>query len=283
MCIRDRSYIFGRTAGLEITGEDHQHSEPKRSEPGRIRLTSFPDRRDWVRFADAYNDPESGITVGAQKVFPAATSAIGYTDLGREFAAADTRNFRSALDAAGYDQGFLSSLSPGSGARIADDHYGDEDAFIEAWVQVMREEYRAIADTGLLLQIDDPSIAENWDQINPEPTIEDYLAFTQKRVDAINRALEGIPQEQVRFHLCWGSWHGPHTTDIEFRHIAELMLQINAKYFSFEAGNVRHEHEWVVWKDIELPAGRVIMPVSYTHLTLPTILRSCRSRWSPYH
>ena len=261
------SYIFGRTAGLEITGEDHQHSEPKRSEPGRIRLTSFPDRRDWVRFADAYNDPESGITVGGQKVFPAATSAIGYTDLGREFAATDTRNFRSALDAAGYDQGFLSSLSPGSGARIADDHYGDEDAFIEAWVQVMREEYRAIADSGLLLQIDDPSIAENWDQINPEPTIEDYLAFTQKRVDAINRALEGIPQEQVRFHLCWGSWHGPHTTDIEFRHIAELMLQINAKYFSFEAGNVRHEHEWVVWKDIELPADRVIMPGVVSHAT----------------
>lgn len=261
------SYIFGRTSGLEITGADHFEQPAVRSTPGNIQLTSFPDRRDWVRFHDAYNDPDSGITVGEQKVFPAATGPISYSEKGRELVQTDIRNFQTALDAAGYTTGFLSSLSPGSGSRIANEHYDSVDDFLDAWVEVMRPEYKAITDAGLTIQIDDPSIAENWDQINPEPSIPDYLEFTQKRADAINRALEGIPQEQVRFHLCWGSWHGPHTTDIEFKHIAELMLSINAKYFSFEAGNVRHEHEWVVWKDVTLPEDRVIVPGVVSHAT----------------
>ena len=190
-----------------------------RSAPGNVRLTTFPDRRDWTIFAEAYQDPTSGITVGSQPTFPAATGPIAFSDTGRELIAQDIANVKSALDAAGYEHGFLNSLSPGSGSRINDDHYGDVDAFLDAWVEVMRPEYEAIAAAGLTVQVDDPSIAENFDQINPEPSIEDYLEFTRKRVDAVNRALEGVPTEQTRFHLCWGSWHGPHTTDIEFRHL----------------------------------------------------------------
>jgi 5-methyltetrahydropteroyltriglutamate--homocysteine methyltransferase len=261
------SYIFDRVSGLEITGVDHRSQEPVRSAPGDVRLTSFADRRDWVRFAEAYADPASGISLGEQHVFPAATGEVAYTDLGHELVDQDIRNLRAALDAHGIQQGFLNSLSPGSGSRIQDDHYGDVDTFLDAWVEVMRPEYRAIADAGLLIQIDDPSIAENFDQINPEPTVEDYLAFTQKRVDAVNRALEGIPAEQVRFHLCWGSWHGPHTTDLEFRHLAPTMLGIDAKYFSFEAANVRHEHEWNVWQDLELPEDKVLVPGIVSHST----------------
>ncbi len=177
-----------------------------RSTPGNVRLTTFPpDRRDWTIFKAAYTDPTSGISLGGQHTFPpAATSEIAYSDLGRELVAQDTANFRSALDASGYGTGFITSLSPGSGSRIVDDHYGDEDAFLDAWVEVMRPEYEAIAAAGLLVQVDDPSFAENWDQINPEPSVEDYLAFTRKRVEAVNRALENVPTEQTRFHLCWG-------------------------------------------------------------------------------
>ncbi len=131
----------------------------------------------------------------------------------------------------------------------------------------MREEYRAIVDAGLTVQVDDPSIAENWDQINPEPSVEDYRAFTRIRVEALNHALRGLPPEQVRFHLCWGSWHGPHTTDVEFRHIVDLMLEIDAGSYSFEAANVRHEHEWKVWRDVELPAGKKIVPGIVSHAT----------------
>lgn len=131
----------------------------------------------------------------------------------------------------------------------------------------MREEYRAIIDAGLVLQIDDPAIAENFDQINPEPTIKDYTAFTMKRVEALNHALRDLPQERIRFHLCWGSWHGPHSTDIAMRDIVETMLAINAGGYSFEAGNVRHEHEWKVWQDMKLPEGKVILPGVVSHAT----------------
>lgn len=261
------SYIFDRVDGLEITGEDILTTEPVRSSPGDIRLTSFPDRRDWVRFADAYQDPTSGITVGDRGAFPAATGPVSYSELGRELTALDIENLRSGLAAHGYEQGFLNTLAPSSGSRIADEHYGDVDAFLDAWVATMRPEYLAIAEAGLQLQIDDPSIAENFDQINPEPSIEDYLEFTAKRIAAVNRATEGIPAEQIRFHLCWGSWHGPHTTDIEFRHIAPLLLDVRARYYSFEAANVRHEHEWTVWEELDLPADRVIVPGVVSHAT----------------
>ena len=261
------SYIFDRVSGLEITGSDHFSSEPVRSGPGDVRLTTFPDRRDWTRFADAYQDPTSGVTVGSQPTFPAATGPISYSDTGHELVAQDIANFRAALEKTGYERGYLAALSPGSGSRINDDHYGDEDAFLDAWVEVMRPEYEAIAAAGLTVQIDDPSIAENWDQINPEPSVEDYVAFTRKRVEAVNRALVNVPTEQTRFHLCWGSWHGPHTTDIEFRHIVGLLLDIDARYYSFEAANVRHEHEWTVWQDVTLPEDKVIVPGIVSHAT----------------
>ena len=124
---------------------------------------------------------------------------------------------------------------------------------------------RAVVEAGLTLQIDDPSIAENFDQINPEPSIEDYRAFTRIRVEALNHALRGLPTEQIRFHLCWGSWHGPHTTDVEFKHIVDLMLEINAGSYSFEAANVRHEHEWKVWENVKLPDGKMLMPGVVSH------------------
>lgn len=261
------SYIFDRVDGLELTGTDHLTSGPVRSGPGDVRLTSFADRRDWTRFAAAYADPAAGISLGEQHVFPAATGPVSYSAQGAELVTLDIRHLTAALSAHGYDQGYLNALSPGSGSRIPDDHYGDVDTFLDAWVEVMRPEYRAITDAGLVVQVDDPSIAENFDQINPEPSIDDYLEFTAKRIDAVNRALAGIPVEQVRFHLCWGSWHGPHTTDLEFRHLAPTMLDVHAKYFSFEAGNVRHEHEWNVWEDVDLPADRVLVPGVVSHAT----------------
>ncbi|GAB3850631.1 cobalamin-independent methionine synthase II family protein [Nesterenkonia populi] len=260
------SYIFQRVEGLEVTGEDIFSQPHVESSPGNVQLTSFPNRRDWVKFSDAYSDPDSGIGTGNHATpFPATVGELKYT--GHEQVASDVKNFRAALDAAGLETGFITSLSPGSGARIADRHYGDEEAHIYAWADALREEYKAVIDAGLILQIDDPSVAENWDQISPEPRVEDYRKFTQLRVDALNYAIRDLPEDQIRFHLCWGSWHGPHTTDIEFKHIVDLMLQINAKYYSFEAANVRHEHEYTVWDDVKLPEGKVIVPGIVSHAT----------------
>jgi len=118
-----------------------------------------------------------------------------------------------------------------------------------------------------VLQIDDPAIAENFDQINPEPTFEEYRKFTEPKIEALNQGLKDLPQDRIRFHLCWGSWHGPHMTDIPMKEIVGLMLRINAGAYSFEAGNVRHEHEWSVWKDTKLPDDKIILPGVVSHAT----------------
>lgn len=260
------TYSFQRTAGLELTDFNPILSEAVRSEPGNIKLTSFADRRDWTRFAAAYQDPQSGIQIGKNATaFPSATGPISYT--GHDALASDIANLKAGLAAADLSTGFITALSPGSASRIGNDYYATEEEFIYAWAEVLREEYKAITDAGLTVQIDDPSIPENWDQINPEPSVKDYLRFTQIRTEALNFALKGLPEEQVRLHVCWGSWHGPHTTDIEFRHIVDLVLGVNSGAYSFEAANVRHEHEWALWQEKKLPEGKVLVPGVVSHAT----------------
>src|SRR5690625_3396972 len=111
------------------------------------------------------------------------------------------------------------SPTTASAARVANDYYATDEEFIWACADALREEYKAIVDSGLILQLDDPAIAENWDQINPQPSVEDYQRFTMTRVEALNHAIRDLPADRIRFHLCWGSWHGPHTTDIPMRDI----------------------------------------------------------------
>ncbi|MGY4860090.1 cobalamin-independent methionine synthase II family protein [Cryobacterium sp. AP23] len=260
------SYSFQRLSGLELVPGGPFAGSPVHSSPGNVKLTTFPDRRDWTRFADAYGDPKSGISVGDRApAFPTATGPVAYT--GQAAIASDIAHLKTGLAAAGVEQGFITALSPGSASRIGNEFYATEEEFVWAMADALREEYRAVIDAGLILQIDDPSIAENWDQINPAPTVEDYLAFTRIRVEALNHALRGLPEEQIRFHLCWGSWHGPHTTDLEFRYLVDAMLEINAGSYSFEGANARHEHEWRIWEDATLPAGKTIVPGVIGHAT----------------
>lgn len=131
----------------------------------------------------------------------------------------------------------------------------------------LHEEYKIITDAGLTVQIDDPSLAEGWDQVNPEPAVADYRTWVARRIEAINYALEGIDPELVRLHVCWGSWHGPHTTDIPFRDIVDLCLKVKARGLTFEAGNARHAHEWKIWEDIALPDDKVLIPGVVSHST----------------
>ncbi|GAA1047100.1 cobalamin-independent methionine synthase II family protein [Rothia amarae] len=257
-------YSFARTGGLELIEEGNPVNEVFRSTPGNLKYTTFGDRRDWTKFHDFYateldlgNDPD--------RSFPVATSAISY--VGQDAVASDTANLNTAIQAVGAQEGFVAALSPGSAARVGNKHYASDKEFIFAWADVLKEEYKAIIDAGLTVQIDDPSIAEGWDQINPEPSVSDYLNFIQTSVDALNYALEDLPQDKIRFHLCWGSWHGPHTTDLEFKHLAKTLLSINASAYSFEAANARHAHEWKEWEKIELPAGKVILPGVVSHST----------------
>jgi len=260
------SYSFQRLGGLELSGPGLYDFAVQRSRPGQIVLTSFGDRRDRTRFRAAYNDPESGITTGPRpNHWPVCVGKLTYT--GHAAIQADIANFKAALAASGIEEGFMTSVAPGSASSIGNEYYKSDDEFLFACADAMREEYKAIVDAGLILQLDDPSIAENWDQVNPEPTVEDYKRFSMRRVEALNHAIRGLPTDRIRFHLCWGSWHGPHTTDIAMRDIVDVMLAINAGGYSFEAGNVRHEHEWNVWQDAKLPDDKLILPGVVSHAT----------------
>jgi 5-methyltetrahydropteroyltriglutamate--homocysteine methyltransferase len=262
------SYSFQRLGGL-VLGTEIYKVPPRRSEPGQVRLTSFSDRRDRQQFAAAYADPHSGVSTvppgsGGMKL-PVCTGPLTYT--GYAAIRADIAHFKAALAAAGIEEGFMTSIAPGSASRIGNEHYKTEEEFLYACADAMREEYTAIVEAGLVLQLDDPAVAENWDMINPAPPVDAYRKFAMVRVEALNHALRGLPRDRIRFHLCWGSWHGPHVTDIPLRDIVNVMLAVDCQAYSFEAGNVRHEHEWRVWEEVKLPAGKILIPGVVSHAT----------------
>jgi 5-methyltetrahydropteroyltriglutamate--homocysteine methyltransferase len=260
------SYSFQRLGGLELGTTGLYDMPAQRSGPGEVVLTSFADRRDRVRFAAAYADPDSGLTTGPRPaLWPVCVGKLTYT--GQAAIQSDIANFKAALQAAGVEEGFMTSIAPGSASRIANRYYKTEEEFLFACADAMHEEYKAIVDAGLVLQLDDPAIAENWDMVNPEPAVSDYKKFSMVRVEALNHAIKGLPEDRIRFHLCWGSWHGPHTTDIPMRDIVEVMLAVKCRAYSFEAANVRHEHEWKVWQDVKLPDGKLILPGIVSHAT----------------
>jgi len=260
------SYSFQRLDGLELGTSGLYDMPARRSRPGEVVLSSFADRRDRLKFAAAYADADSGITTGPRPArWPVCVGPLTYT--GHDAIRSDIANFKAALAAAGVEEGFMTSIAPGSASRIANRYYTTEEEFLFACADAMREEYRAIVDAGLVLQLDDPAIAENWDMVNPEPSVADYRKFSMVRVEALNHAIRGLPEDRIRFHLCWGSWHGPHTTDIPMRDIVEVMLAVKCRAYSFEAGNGRHEHEWKVWRDVKLPDGKLILPGVVSHAT----------------
>jgi 5-methyltetrahydropteroyltriglutamate--homocysteine methyltransferase len=258
-------YSWQRLGGIEPGRQSLYEMTPRRSRPGEIVLTSFGDRRDRTLFAAAYNDPESGITTGPRPSSPVCAAPIHYT--GHEATQTDIANLKAALAAAGVAEGFMTAVAPASCARIGNTHYKSDEEFLYACAEAMREEYKAIVDAGLILQLDDPCLAEGWDQVNPEPSVADYQKLATTWVEALNHAIRNLPKDRIRFHLCWGSWHGPHVTDIPFRDIVEVMLKIDVGAYSFEAGNVRHEHEWKVWRDVKLPDDKLILPGVVSHAT----------------
>jgi 5-methyltetrahydropteroyltriglutamate--homocysteine methyltransferase len=265
-------YAFRRLGGLGEWGDIA--SLPSAPPASGIRLSSMMARRDQERFPAIYADLASTGGVGMKSsserdgggmAIPVCTGPVsyrGHDDLKRQI-----DNLKTALEKTGTRRGFLCAIGPGSLSRIGNAYYKTDEEFVWAIAEAMRAEYQAITGAGLIVQIDEPSFAENWDQFNPEPSIEEYRAFTMIRVEALNHALRGLPRDQVRFHCCWGSWHGPHTTDLEMKHLVGLLLRVNAGTYSFEAANARHEHEWRAWEDVDLPADVVLMPGVVSHAT----------------
>jgi len=260
------SYAFQRWGGIEFGAPGLYGRTPLRSRPGEVVLTSQDDRRDRQLFAAAYRDPESGVSMGPRpSTGPVCVAPLTYT--GHAALAADLANLKAALAAAGAGEGFLTSVAPGSAYRIGNRYYQSDEEFLYACAEAMREEYKAIVDAGLVLQLDDPATATGWDMITPEPALADYRKFIAVWIEALNHALRGLPAERIRYHLCWGSWHGPHVTDIPMRDIVDIVLKVHAGGYSFEAGNVRHQHEWRVWQEVKLPDDKVILPGIVSHAT----------------
>jgi len=228
--------------------------------------------RDREEFADFYRDAAERQTLfftadkrmSTARRFTVATSPITYAGgaaLDRELAV-----FRSVVpDPA---QCFLTSTAPASLEPYrGNEFYRTTEEFVFALADALRVEYEAIVDAGFLLQVDDAWLVSLWDRIGIPMGLEQFRAYCLLRIDALNHALRNIPAERVRYHLCWGSWHGPHAHDLPLGDIADVMLRVKARFHSFEAANVRHEHEYHVWERITLPADKVIMPGVVTHST----------------
>jgi 5-methyltetrahydropteroyltriglutamate--homocysteine methyltransferase len=166
------------------------------------------------------------------------------------------------------EEAFIPAAAPGTiELQRRNEHYATEDGYLDAIADAMSEEYRAIVDAGFVLQLDDPRVVVQYDLQEPAPSVAEYRAFMEKRVEALNRALRGLPADRIRYHLCWGSWHGPHTTDIPLADIVDLVLRVHAGAISIESANARHAHEWTVWTKVGLPDGRILIPGVISHNT----------------
>jgi 5-methyltetrahydropteroyltriglutamate--homocysteine methyltransferase len=255
------TYIFGRLSGLGKA----TNPAPDRAVPGQ-KMRIVGQRWELREFADFYATAMQNVPSVASR--PACIGPLVYS--GTAALQADLANLKAATAAAKVPEAFVTSISVGSlemFCRGQNEHYPSDEAYLEGIAQALRIEYRAIVDAGFILQLDDPGLPDTWDMLDPHPTVKEYQRYALLRVEAQNHALNGIPEDRVRYHVCWGSWQGPHTTDIALRDIVEVMLKVRAQAYSVEAGNVRHEHEYKVWRDVKLPAGKILIPGVISHAT----------------
>src|SRR4030081_480540 len=192
--------------------------------------------------------------------FPAPMVVSGpITYVGEQTARADVANLKAAVQ--GLDvEAFLPAVAPGTVEHwLYNQYYKTDEEFLFALADAMHHEYIAITDAGLNLQIDDPDLPDGW-QMFPGMSVDEYRAYAELRVEAINHALRDCPEDQVRLHVCWGSGLGPHKNDIDLGDIIDIILRVRAQVYSIEAANPRHQHEWRVWQEVKLPEGKLIIP-----------------------
>jgi 5-methyltetrahydropteroyltriglutamate--homocysteine methyltransferase len=273
-CIGDGEYWNGRTIfhyGKALAGVTVRPLKP--GEVGAMR--EFTRERDV--FPACYADMDRVQTlfcVPGERPMPTASEKMVITaplqPKSREAIDLEIAAFKVALARAGRtpDEAFICVYAPGwLDHFIYNEFYKTDEAFAHAIAEALRPEYQAVVEAGFILQLDDPGVVTSWDMLKPEPSRADYRRYTMARLDALNHALAGLPEERVRYHFCWGSWHGPHTHDLPLKEVVDMVLQVKAQTYSFEAANVRHEHEWTVWQDVKLPLGKQLMPGVVSHAT----------------
>jgi len=219
---------------------------------------------DFARFADFYAElwPKEGYLEG---IYP-CVGPIKYT--GHAALKRDIDNLKSAMKHSEAKLGFLPVAAPASAFSMSpNEYYKSDEEYMLAGAEALREEYKAIIEAGLYVQIDDAHLPFMHDRMVPPASEAEFQRWAQIRVDALNHALRGLPEEKIRYHICWGSWNAPHTSDVPLKDIANLILRVRAGFYSIEAANARHEHEWQVWKTVKLPDGKKLIPGVISHQT----------------
>ena len=254
---------FSKTSFSTYVNDRLSGFEPRALEPGESPLQNWG--RDRTLFRDFYQEYDAPIE-GAQAHVMVCTGPITYR--GQAEVQRDIDNFKAALETVETDEAFIPAVAPGTiELQRTNEYYATQEEYLTAIADAMKEEYRAIVDAGFILQIDDPRVVTQYGMPDPAPTIEEYRRFANLRVEAINDALAGLPEDRVRYHLCWGSWHGPHVTDVPLRDIVDIILRVNAGAYCVEAANPRHAHEWEVWETAGLPDGKILVPGVVAHTT----------------
>ena len=213
--------------------------------------------RDMVEFTEYFN--RGGRTsIGHHARVFYCVEPLKY--VGQDEVKSDIENLKAALQGKKIEEAFLPAIAPGTMEHwMKNEYYPSDEAYLFAIAEAMREEYQAIIDAGFVLQIDDPDLADAW-QMHPAMSVADYRKYQEMRIDALNHGLKDLPVDRIRFHMCWGSYHGPHKYDIPLKDIADLILKVRAGAYSIEASNPRHDHEWRVWKEVKLPEDKVLIP-----------------------
>jgi 5-methyltetrahydropteroyltriglutamate--homocysteine methyltransferase len=223
------------------------------------------DARDWLgrereRFPEMI-EAEFGAYV--KRPVQACVGPIEYHDLSD--VERDARNLNDALAGSGATEGFLTVVAPASAAfNAVDDYYHNERNYVMAMAEALRKEYLEVYRAGLVVQVDDAVLANMYDHLTQKSPRE-YRRWAELRIEALKHALRDIPEDRVRYHVCFGSWHLPHTVDAPLEEIVHFILQVPAQAYSLEAANPRHEHEWRVWEKVKLPPGKILIPGVVTH------------------
>jgi 5-methyltetrahydropteroyltriglutamate--homocysteine methyltransferase len=256
-------YIFKRLKGIAV-----RPATPEELNDPMASMSGGQDRRAFPEFYAEYDTATGlGKRLSNRVVVNEPISYSGQGQVGR-----DIKNITAGLTIAKQQYptlaGFLPVVAPASalpGAKI--EHYKDEEAYLFALAEALHQEYRAIVDAGLYVQIDDAFLPYMHERMVPPMSNSQYLHWAQMRVDALNHALRDIPEDRSRYHICWGSWNGPHAFDVPLKDIVGLLLQVRTGHYSFEAANPRHAHEWRVWETVKLAPGKILIPGVISHAT----------------
>ena len=241
------AYILERVSGFEIRRD-------------RIQPLVWLGR-DRERFAEFFAREMPNAVTGA----PTEVCVGPITYQGDTFMRRDIDNFKTALARVQVEDAFLPVVAPASTAyNGVNEYYPSDKEYVSAIADALKKEYHAIVDAGLLLQVDDAVLANMYDHL-VQTSPEHYRKWAQLRIDALKHSLQGIPEDRVRYHVCFGSWHVPHVADAPLEEVVDFIIQVPAGAYSIEAANPRHEHEWRVWENVKLPPGRVLIPGVITH------------------